>query len=508
MKNKIKIFSYIILTIFIIDVIKCDITIIGPNELSSSFNNKPIEMIFNRIGKSTYDFYIRGELFLQENTNNFDACQNFGYFMNKDESLYQPDFKILLVKRGDCSFIQKARNSQNAGYSMILIVNNNDFNIKNEIIPYDGLGGDIHIPIAMTSKKDGEKIINFLLNERIKEPSVRKKIIVEINFLKNNDSNNINKIDFKFFFSSSELRAYELLNNISQYIYFFGEQILFTPIYVIHQNAYYKEGNPIRTDNCISKGKFCYFPKETTITQDGKQIILEDLRQKCIYDISLKNKNINNYFNYMKTFYSQCLIKDNIPKFDDQCSRKALRYLGYSAGDIDKCISDSFGVPHIFDTHYIDKDNKILKNEYNEILKYRLTSFPAIIINNKLLKGVIKESRIAFKICNLVKNKPDICYFLYRQHINEIKRKYILNSLIYIFIGVNILIFIIFKKYINRRIDERINNGGLDLDSRIKNVVGNYFSLSELNNDYIKMNTNPSSANEPENQEKKVIEIN
>jgi hypothetical protein len=53
-------FSYLYL-------ITADITVIGPTELSSMFKNQLIPMTFDKIGKSSYDFYTRGQLFIDEN---------------------------------------------------------------------------------------------------------------------------------------------------------------------------------------------------------------------------------------------------------------------------------------------------------------------------------------------------------------------------------------------------------------------------------------------------------
>ena len=498
MKN-IKILSKFIILAFFFYEVNCDITIIGPNELSLLFDKKPIKMAFNKIGKSTYDYYIRGELFLQGDPL---ACQNLDKFFPIKSHQSQENFKILIVKEGGCPRIQKARNAQYAGYNMILIVNDDDTDIEKIGISDDGSGNNIYIPLVIISKKDGEKLINYIQNMR-NNNGTSNKVIVEINFIENNNSNNnSNMIDFKFFFSSSELRAYLLMINIVQYIYQLKNDVLFTPIYVVHPSTFLNEDNIINSKNCVSKGKYCYFPKETTIIKDGKQIILENLRQKCIYNISIKNKNINNYFNYIRTFYNQCLIKEKIPDFSDKCAIKSLSYLGYSVEEVDRCMADSFRVTQMADNIYFDKENKILKNEYDEILNYKLTTFPAVIINNKPLKGVIKENKIINTICNILKNRNGLCYILKRREKYERKKIYFFLTLVCVIFISNILTFLLCRKFIGRRINEGIYDSGLDIDGKIKNIVGNYFSLREINNDYIKMSNNSSSRDFEKEKEK------
>ena len=477
-------------------LIQSDITIIGPDDLSSKFQNNIIPMTYDKIGKSNYDFYTRGQLLIEEN--NLEACQRTTLPKNLDNSQFNEGFRILITKRGGCSFVYKARNAQYGGFAMIIVVNNMDTDIKKIIMTDDGSGNDIYIPIAMISKDDGEKIINYLTENK------NSKVSVEINFIKK--PNKFKSLDVKFFFSSSNLRAYELFNNLAQYMNKFGDQVNFTPIYVVHRAPMYDENNPIRVVNCVSKGKYCYFPKATTIINDGQAIIMEDLRQKCVYDFALKNSNIFQYLYYLKSFHAECLIKDNKPQFNEKCAKNVLKTLGYSVLDIDSCMSKSFKATDLLSNTYIDNENIILEREYEELLKYKLTIFPSVIIDNKPIEGVITENKIIIEICNLIKDKPAFCYDMIGKGSTE-RKKFIIIMLIFILVVINIFIFLVFRKYIIERINERIVQGGLDLDSRIKNVIGNYFSLNKINNDYVRMSNNPTNSQDLSGTKGQVVDI-
>ena len=477
-------------------LIQSDITIIGPDDLSSKFQNNIIPMTYDKIGKSNYDFYTRGQLFIEEN--NLEACQRTTLPKNLDNSQFNEGFRILITKRGGCSFVYKARNAQYGGFAMIIVVNNMDTDIKKIIMTDDGSGNDIYIPIAMISKDDGGKIINYLTENK------NSKVSVEINFIKK--PNKFKSLDVKFFFSSSNLRAYELFNNLAQYMNKFGDQVNFTPIYVVHRAPMYDENNPIRVVNCVSKGKYCYFPKATTIINDGQAIIMEDLRQKCVYDFALKNGNIFQYLYYLKSFHAECLIKDNKPQFNEKCAKNVLKTLGYSVLDIDSCMAKSFKATDLLSNTYIDNENFILEREYEELLKYKLTIFPSVIIDNKPIEGVITENKIIIEICNLIKDKPAFCYDMIGKGSTE-RKKFIIIMLIFILVVINIFIFLVFRKYIIERINERIVQGGLDLDSRIKNVIGNYFSLNKINNDYVRMSNNPTNSQDLSGTKGQVVDI-
>ena len=67
---------FISLIISFLYLIKSDLKILGTKELSSQFNEKQIKMTFDKIGKSPYDFYTRGELYVDLDDPKLEACQN------------------------------------------------------------------------------------------------------------------------------------------------------------------------------------------------------------------------------------------------------------------------------------------------------------------------------------------------------------------------------------------------------------------------------------------------
>ena len=471
------------LQLLLIISIYSQLSILGPSDLVQQLFNRQIEMAYGKIGLLS-NFYIRGELFMDTLTENSDACSPLTRLnLRKNNTLFDENFKILLAYRGSCSFAQKARNAQNAGASMLIIINVGNTPINNVIFTDES--NEVNIPVTLINNSDGKIIEDFIkLNPNTK-------ILAEVNF---SPSSVKKTIDFKFFFSSSEPRAYELLGKMVKYLDKFGGQIKFTPYYVVHKNPYYVEENPQSNINCLSRGVYCYFPKETTIIQEGQKILMEDIRQKCMYKLSNEKSNSNKlYFEYMNEFEKQCINRDK-KTLNKICSQTTLEKLGYSENYLDKCVADSFDVStyELSSPSTIDKDNKILKEEYDEILKYKITSFPAIIINDKLLNGIIKEENIIINLCNNVKIKPIFCPF-FTGFINIHRRRgihtnKIIYFLIFLLIFVNISLFFMCRAYILEKINERVNSGSIDVDSRINNVINNYFALKNTGNDYTAFN--------------------
>ena len=475
-----------------------EIRIIFPKNLDLRLNSKPIDMEFSSFGKSPSNFHVRGEIYLANDINN-TACEplnmsllsddNFNY---GDDNFNEIEFPILLIKRGDCSFTTKVRNAQNIGASMVFIANSKSENIHSIIMADDGTGNDIVISSAMITYEDGSEIINFMKN------NPKEKIIVDVNFgVIENENEKISNVTFELFFSSSELRAYQFLNNIIEYLEEFGDQVNFIPRYVTHRAPDYEIENSNPIENCISYGKYCYFPKTTTIEQNGRNILIEDIRQKCMYNLSVKKNKINNYFKYLNSFYEICLKEENNENNENnenknenknennekrginiECSERALVNAGFTKDYLNNCIKESFNSNKYEIKSMIENDNNLLKIDYNIQNEYSITTFPAVRINKIEIEDAIKENIVIDKICEKVDNKPSFC-----ANNIEIKKKGIsfgkIFLIICIFIGVNIVVFILCRNYIQQRVYERVTNSEIDIDGRINNVIANYFSLKD-----------------------------
>ena len=157
-------FQNLIILICLISFIKNDLVIIGPNELISRFNNQPIEIVFGKMSDIS-NFYVHGELIFENETALHQACSDLGTILTKTyQNEFSENFKILLAFNGNCSFIQKVRNAQNAGASMLLLINNDDQDIKNILLEDDCSGSDIKIPVGLISLSDGKILQNYMDN--------------------------------------------------------------------------------------------------------------------------------------------------------------------------------------------------------------------------------------------------------------------------------------------------------------------------------------------------------
>lgn len=88
---------------------------------------------------------------------------------------------IVLVNRGECSFVQKTRTVQRAGGHVALIMDDKVEGIDDFIMADDGTGRDINIPAILISKKDGEKLIKFFSKYK-ENKEIIENVFLTINF--------------------------------------------------------------------------------------------------------------------------------------------------------------------------------------------------------------------------------------------------------------------------------------------------------------------------------------
>ena len=69
--------------------------------------------------------------------------------------------KIFIARRGQCTFVNKVRNAERAGASLLVVVDSRAENVTNVIMGDDGTGTGIRIPSMLIGKSDGEKLIEF-----------------------------------------------------------------------------------------------------------------------------------------------------------------------------------------------------------------------------------------------------------------------------------------------------------------------------------------------------------
>jgi hypothetical protein len=382
-----------------------------------------------------------------------------------------------LIDRGNCSFVTKVRNVQQAGGHIALIINNNPYEDVNDVIMVDdGRGRDLVIPGVLITQQQGEKIKQFY-NENKLFPKILDDIRVEVDFEMENRTN-IVKLDF--FVTSFNENFYNLINEISSHFKEIKELIDLNIFYISHSSYNFAEGYYRDIPNCYGSGLHCHHPGKFNVN-DGRIFLKEDINQKCILNYSKEIKNIGLYLDYLNNFYIDCANKTN---FNPECSAIVAEKIGLPLDKINKCFHDSFDINSLekYDKNLmkffnIYSKNLLLTNDDRKKSQNFISFIPSLMINNRNFWGSWTLENIFEAICSVFQKKPQICYdegyFKSKFSIS----KFSIFLLIILVIAINIFIFILCKNFIKKRIVERIES--TDINHKINTVVTSYLALRE-----------------------------
>jgi hypothetical protein len=338
----------------------------------------------------------------------------------------------------------------------------------------DGRGREVTIPAVLINKADGLKLEEFYRQNKDNE-AILKNVVLEIDFEMEHPNNTVK---YDIYFSSENEDVYTLLKELHYYQRKLENFVNLTVHYVTYQNPNYGSNVYEGFKNCYGRGKYCSNPGKFG-TNDGRDIVRENLNQKCIYNYAYKVKNNKDlYWNYMDEFYQQCL---NItePKLDAECSAIVQKKVGLPNADINKCVGDSW----ISDPNIIDLENKpnyalnfLLEEDNQSRRVYSISFLPAITINGRNFFGTWSGENVFEAICAGFKKKPEVCY------TEGAFRKdglgfFSIFFIVILIIAVNVIIFYFCKNYIKSKIIERIES--TDINHKINTVVTSYLALRD-----------------------------
>jgi len=188
------------------------------------------------------------------------------------------------------------------------------------------------------------------------------------------------------------LKVYKLFNDFILDQISFSEKDQIIPHLITPRSIEYSPSSEKTVDHCVSSGKYCgVVPNDLNIT-DGRLIVFEDLRQKCVYNLGSKANKKLLFFTYMVKFYDICIISTPA-RFNQECANSVLESLGLDTKAIQSCIEDSFSglVILIADyQNYLLSSNTVLDAEFKEKNLYGLAVYPGIMINNRTFFVIIK----------------------------------------------------------------------------------------------------------------------
>lgn len=259
----------------------------------------------------------------------------------------------------------------------------------------DGAGAGIRIPSMIISRRDGQKLLEYIIKEQKKELEEKRKQEKEneeednengdgedkpkktkiseavkdykegtLKFLATfNMTAPDNHVEYMIWMSSSNNKALDFIEDFRQYETRFGDKVTMTP----HYNFWACKGDCEKkfTDkHCFGGGKYCAADTNHK-TLSGKDIIMEDLREICIYQMAYKEQSTRHlWWDYITQVHDQCYGAVN-----ERCSQLAHDIVGIKYYETEKCVKDSFSQSEV------DSDNWKSRSVINTLIENEIETY-------------------------------------------------------------------------------------------------------------------------------------
>jgi len=304
----------------------------------------------------------------------------------------------VLVNRGDCYFALKVWNAQNAGAAAVLVSDDRE----EPLITMDSPEKDssaaeylqnITIPSALIEKEFGDKLkgainkgdmvkINLDWRESVPHPDDR----MEYELWTNSNDECGSKCDTQLEFVKNFKGAAQILEK--------SGYTQFTPHYI---TWYCPQAFTISKQckaQCINHGRYCAPDPEQDFSRgyDGKDVVLENLRQLCIFKVANESNRPWAWWDYVTDFHIRCPMKEK--KYTKECAENVIQSLGL---DNKKRVETCMGDPNA------DTDDPVLKQEQDAQVGHGsrgdVTILPTLIINNRQYRGKLDKGPVLKAIC-------------------------------------------------------------------------------------------------------------
>lgn len=315
---------------------------------------------------------------------------------------------ILMMDRGNCSFVQKVRNAQHLGAAGVIIADNiclcNDMECikhyredhsgsdtipceQNEpIMADDGSGGDIDIPAFLVMKHDAD-----IWKEQMMEEDQKIQLQMSWTLPAPDD-----RVEYELWTTPSEHVSEEFQKNWKNVARVFEKHIYFTPREYLYDGSRFDcevEKNRVICDSlCTNQWKYCAMDPDYNINQgtSGADLVVESLRRICVWKHYGAEDGIGiKYWDYISEFFTRC---DNVDFFSNKsCVDDALKRAKVDVNTIEHCMEDSGGVQA--------GRNTFLDLEIAAQARRGVVILPTIYVNSVALRGALTENTLITAIC-------------------------------------------------------------------------------------------------------------
>mmetsp|Transcript_40827 Transcript_40827/g.46815 ORF Transcript_40827/g.46815 Transcript_40827/m.46815 type:complete len:227 (+) Transcript_40827:35-715(+) len=202
------------------------LVVYNPRDMRNEINSTTgeIKSSLANFGLVQYGHSVVGRVWYDDE--NADGCGEYTISIDGSGDPDAVPSPMVLVNRGNCSFVQKVRNVEHAGGRVAIVIDDRiEEDVENVVMVDDGSGNGIRIPAVMIGKKDGNIILKYLKEEKTGKHTNPYVSLVAIFDITHPD----NRVEWDFWYTSSNDRAINFLKGYKEFHLKLGKNTLFTP---------------------------------------------------------------------------------------------------------------------------------------------------------------------------------------------------------------------------------------------------------------------------------------
>ncbi|KAJ0410507.1 hypothetical protein ATCC90586_008314 [Pythium insidiosum] len=264
------------------------------------------------------------------------ALQQAGVESDRAEDAAAEPF-VLLVERGGCHFVAKARHAQAAGAVGLVVVDTDAAAKALPIMADDGTAGDVHIPSVIIGYTDGQQLATLVSRGR--------KTIVELQW--DVPVRAARHVDVAMWLSSRmPPPVARFVRQFRVVLQALGPSVTLTPFYDVYDghawgcSVDHADDRPAHCPQlCILNETVCaYDPdRDNTAGLNGRDVLEEDVRQLCLHRALSSANRSDEFWDYVVHFHERCSPADaTAAQFNADCSRVVRQSLQLPS--LERCI--------------------------------------------------------------------------------------------------------------------------------------------------------------------------
>jgi PA domain len=366
-------------------------------------------------GISPYGGSIQAKVYYADDTlcGQRDVDKSKAYPRGDASDTWESPF-ILMVDRGECTFVQKVRNGQHAGAAGVLIADttclcgdtdcipselDSSCETQEPIMADDGSGGDISIPSFLLFKRDADKFKAVLMQNR--------PVQVDMSWAMPQPDGHV---EYDLWTTPFDIVSRSFLSSWKTVAVALGDRAYFTPHMFIYDGVRAgclgTSGGSNCFNLCTNAGRYCGTDPDDDLGQgvSGADVVRESLRRLCIWNtFGAPNGIGTQWWDYVNEHNEKCTTTSNLFA-DDKCIGEVYKKVGIDASRIDRCMADSGSTSQ-------DVTNNKLENEIAAQTRRGVIILPSAFVNTAPIRGALNVNNIFTAICSgfAAGTAPDVC---------------------------------------------------------------------------------------------------